>query len=198
MRNQIRHFRHQRGLTLQALGDAIGLTPQSISRIETGKMRLSTDWMARIALALHVRPTDLLESDQGDGAYLLGEVAASGAVSAHPPTPFRLAMPANGAKAVRLLENCGPYLSGAYLVCAPLPPDDFAQAVGHDCLVEATIPHAGNSAPALLLCRVISVVRKNASAYAGALMPLNSGGILIENVILSSVAPVRLVMQIIG
>ncbi|HAK62941.1 MAG TPA: hypothetical protein DCO82_06835, partial [Alphaproteobacteria bacterium] len=56
LQNRIRYFRKQRGLTLEALGAAIGLTPQSLSRIENGKMRLSTDWLARIAAALRISP----------------------------------------------------------------------------------------------------------------------------------------------
>ena len=79
MHNKIRHFRKQRGFTLAALGAAIGLTPQSVSRIENEKMRLSTDWMERIAAALNVSPVDLIETGAQGGAELIGEISADGA-----------------------------------------------------------------------------------------------------------------------
>lgn len=190
MENQIRHFRRQRGMTLQALGDAIGLTPQSVSRIETGKMRLSTDWMARIAQALRVRPVDLIEQELQDGAHLAGEVTAAGDVIEQPPAPFRLTLPAAGALVFRMRENCGPYRQGEYLVCEPLPPSAHASAIGHDCLVEPA-PHGAGK----MLARV-TAISQNGQMTTAALTPLNSGGRPIETAVLGAVAPVRLRLQI--
>lgn len=192
MDNQIRHFRRQRGMTLQALGDAIGLTPQSVSRIETGKMRLSTGWMALIARALRVRPVDLIEPEQPDSAHLAGEVTAGGDVIELAPAPFRLALPAAGALVFRMRDNCGPYRQGEYLVCEPLPSSSHASAIGHDCLVEAAPPAANK-----LLARVTAISQNGQNTIA-VLTPLNSGGRQIENAVLGAVAPVRLRLQIVG
>lgn len=194
MDNLIRHFRRQRGQTLQTLGDAIGLTPQSLSRIETGKMRLSTDWMERIAAALRVRPADLIEPPKHDGAVLIGEINAGGALDPLAPSPFRLALPPKAAQVVRLRENCGPYGAGEYLVCEPLPAAAFSRAVGHDCLIE--------SPAGAMLARVTAITRppggRAPGPCAAALSPLNSGGKPIENQPITGLAPVRLVLRMVS
>lgn len=58
--NMIKMLRKQRGLTLQALADAIGTSNQQISRLEQGKIRLTVDWMDKIAAALGCEMADLL------------------------------------------------------------------------------------------------------------------------------------------
>ena len=60
IQNQIRHYRRQKGLTLAQLGQRIGTTPQSVSRLETGVMKLSMDWVEKIAEALDVPPHRLI------------------------------------------------------------------------------------------------------------------------------------------
>jgi transcriptional regulator with XRE-family HTH domain len=60
MTTSIRAIRKQRGLTLQQLADAVGTTPQTIQRLETGNMSVSVDWLERIAGALGLAPADLL------------------------------------------------------------------------------------------------------------------------------------------
>lgn len=51
---RIRHFRAERGLTLQALGEAVGLAPSHLSMIETGQREPKVSVTARIADALGV------------------------------------------------------------------------------------------------------------------------------------------------
>lgn len=57
---RIRTTRQQRGLTQQALADAVELTRTSINNIEFGRQRLSIQMLYDIAEVLHVAPKSLL------------------------------------------------------------------------------------------------------------------------------------------
>ncbi len=191
MHNKIRHFRKQRGFTLAALGAAIGLTPQSISRIENEKMRLSTDWMERIAAALNVSPVDLIETGAQSGAELIGEIGADGACAAHAPQPFRMALPGPGSRVVRLAQSCGPYHAGEYLICARLTESQFETAQGRDCLVELS-----NSEQHL--CRVIARAAKPHKAKSFTLAGLESGSWVLQDQPVAWIAPVQMRLQFTG
>lgn len=189
MDNKIRYFRKQRGLTLAALGAAIGLTPQSVSRIETGKMRLSTDWMQRIAVALNVSPVDLIGSGAASGAELIGEIDADGACASFDPQLFRMALPGPDSRVIRLAQQCGPYQAGEYLICARLAQSQYPGALGRDCLVE-TIGGARH------LCRVIARASKGGNAAATfTLAGLASGSWVLQDQRLAWIAPVRMRLQ---
>ena len=62
MTTRIREIRRRRGLTLQALAEKVGTTPQTIQRLETNNMTVSVDWLLRIADALNLSAADLLEA----------------------------------------------------------------------------------------------------------------------------------------
>jgi len=187
MQNLIRHYRKQRGLSLAALGAAIGLTAQSISRIETGKMRLSTTWMEKIARALRVRPVDLLDTAI-NSAELVGKVFASGRIERDPPSPFTLEIP--GASVVQMRDNCGPYNAGEYLVCEPVAASAHGKLRNCDCLAE--LPDMS-----LLLCRPMAFTSKDGAATA-TLLPLNSGGIILENQPIIRIFRIRLIVRMVS
>lgn len=191
MHNKIRHFRKQRGLTLAALGAAIGLTPQSVSRIENEKMRLSTGWMERIAQALNVSPLDLLDSAAPGGAELIGEVDADGACASFDPQLFRMALPGPGSQVIRLVQPCGPYHAGEYLVCARLPQSQLPTALGRDCLVE--LSDGGR-----FLCRVVDSAVNARKSETFTLCGLESGSRVLLNQRLAWIAPVQMRLQFTG
>lgn len=191
MHNKIRHFRKQRGITLATLGAAIGLTPQSVSRIENNKMRLSTDWMERIAAALNVSPVDLIETGAPVGAELIGEIGADGMCAALPPQPFRLALPGPASRIVRLAQPCGPYHAGEYLVCVALPESQRQTALGRDCMVKL-------SDGGMFLCRVVTCTQKSRKAPAFTLAGLDSGSWVLRKQALAWIAPVRMRLQFTG
>jgi len=60
--NRIKEFRQARHWSLAKLGELAGTTRQQIYKLENGELRLSQQWMERIALALGdgVRAADLL------------------------------------------------------------------------------------------------------------------------------------------
>lgn len=189
MQNLIRHYRKQRGLSLSALGAAIGLTAQSVSRIETGKMRLSTDWMEHIARALRVRPVDLLDTPS-NSAELVGTVLASGRIERSAPAPFTLAMPASGAIVVQMSETCGPYGKAEYLVCEPVAASAYGKVRNCDCLAEL-------SDLSLLLCRPVAFNRQ-AGVTTATLAPLISGGNIHENQSINRILRIRLSVRMVS
>jgi transcriptional regulator with XRE-family HTH domain len=60
MKNRIRELRERAGLSQAQLAELVGTTQAQIARLEKGERRLTVDWMARIARALMLRPSDLL------------------------------------------------------------------------------------------------------------------------------------------
>ncbi len=58
----IREFRQKAGLSQDALADRMDLSTPYISMLESGKRYPSIEMLIRIALALEVRPGDMLNS----------------------------------------------------------------------------------------------------------------------------------------
>lgn len=65
--NRIRQFRLELGLSLADLAERYPgqISPQTLSRLETGKHRLTTLHMDRISKALNKHPTELLNETPG-------------------------------------------------------------------------------------------------------------------------------------
>ena len=61
MVNRIGKLRRDKGLTLQGLADRAGTTASTIRKLERGDMRLTVDWMQRIANGLDCEVRDLIE-----------------------------------------------------------------------------------------------------------------------------------------
>src|SRR4249919_1297434 len=59
----VRHRRKRCGLTLEALGERIGLSASAVSLIETGKREAKVSTLAALAEALDCRLSDLLSED---------------------------------------------------------------------------------------------------------------------------------------
>lgn len=62
--NQIRHFRKLRGLTLDQLGDRIGMSKQGLGMLERGDRPLTDAHRLAIARELEVDPADLFLPEQ--------------------------------------------------------------------------------------------------------------------------------------
>jgi transcriptional regulator with XRE-family HTH domain len=138
MRTRIRELRKLRGLTLKELADKIGTTPQTVQRLETANMTVSTGWLEKIAAALHVEPAELISSVTGRDIPFLGRLGANGAIYRLPGLEneaLTLDIPAENPVAVRLDIPCGRYEAGAILVGAKLRDSEHLNANGADCLV---------------------------------------------------------------
>ena len=60
---RLRHFRTVRGLTLDALGEAVGTAPSLLSMIENGRREPRLSLLQHLAQALDVPLTDLLTDE---------------------------------------------------------------------------------------------------------------------------------------
>ncbi len=60
MENRLRELRKRQGLTLEQVAQRAHTTNQQIHRLETGKRRLTHEWMVRVSRALGCHPADLL------------------------------------------------------------------------------------------------------------------------------------------
>lgn len=63
MTNRVRQWRSSRNLSQQELAERCGTTQPTIYKIEMGQRKLTDRWLERLAIALSVRPADLLEGD---------------------------------------------------------------------------------------------------------------------------------------
>src|SRR3989304_6550325 len=81
MANPIRYFRKERGWTLAQVAARLGTTPQTVSRLETEMMTVSTDWLQRFAAAFGVHMADLLEPPEGREIPFLGLLSGDGVVT---------------------------------------------------------------------------------------------------------------------
>ncbi len=61
--HRIRHFRSERGLTLDQLGERVGLAGSQLSLIENGRREPKLSTLQRVAAALDVELTDLLSKE---------------------------------------------------------------------------------------------------------------------------------------
>lgn len=111
MEIRIRALRKSRGLTLQELADLVGTTAQTVQRLETANMTVSTDWLERFAEVFGVHPADLMRTERQPGVALLDDLGIDGTLRrglSGTPERFVLDVPANDPVAVRLEHAIGP------------------------------------------------------------------------------------------
>ena len=136
--NQIRLHRTRLGITQADLAARLGTTAATISRLETGDVSLSLDWLNRIAEALGLAWTDLAGEPPAAGLEFLGLLGTNGLVmqaGSGAGNDLALALPAEGGVAVRLIEAQGRYSAGDILV-ARRTDAPVSTLVGHECLVQ--------------------------------------------------------------
>lgn len=63
MKLRIKRFRQQKGLTVEQLAEMVGMSKSYVSEIENGKKQANGRRIDEFALALGVRPADLIEDD---------------------------------------------------------------------------------------------------------------------------------------
>src|SRR5215210_5455808 len=134
MITRIREVRRARGMTLDEVARACvpPTTPQTVGRLETGTRTVSVGWLNRIAAALGVEASDLVEHGERSD---LGVVAILGANGASAPKRTALVVPprANaGQVAVTVSASIGEYRAGDEIWCDMLPPEEFARALNRD------------------------------------------------------------------
>lgn len=136
MINSIRAVRRAKGLTLDEVATRCDppTTAQTVGRLETGTRTLSLGWMNRIAAALGVDASELVQlptDTQLNIAALLGPDGAQA------PTRVEAAATARATAdllAVRVTGSIGDYRAGDEIWCRPLD-GDWSSALNRDVLV---------------------------------------------------------------
>ena len=138
MQTRIREFRKLRGMTLKELADKIKTTPQTVQRLETANMTVSTDWLEKIARALLVEPADLIGARSSREVKLIGRISEQGRVNKvqnDNGNLVHLEVPADNPIAARLDATVGYFEAGSILIANRFREEDLDNAHGVDCLV---------------------------------------------------------------
>jgi transcriptional regulator with XRE-family HTH domain len=133
----IREVRRAKGLTLDQVAQACDppTTAQTIGRLETGTRTVSVDWLNRIAAALGVTASDLVQLPDRHDLPVAALLDAAGAQAPRRPLTLVPPAPAPGMIAVSVTGAIGDYRAGDVLWCAMLAPDGFGEALDRDVLV---------------------------------------------------------------
>lgn len=189
VKNRIRFFRRQRGLTQATLAARLATTAATVSRLETEDIRISTDWLKAIAGILEVPVADLIEDETRTHVVLAGHLDAHGRLI--PTTsetskllPFLLGEPET--VAAQLETDIGPYRRGEILVGERIMSHAFDAAHGRDCLVQ-------QSDGDVYLRRFLKNPSKDKIPYTA--LDLRQGGGTSTLSHLLWVAPIRLVAR---
>ena len=138
MITRIRDVRRSRGLTLDDVARRCDppTTAQTIGRLETGTRTVSVNWLNRIAAALGVDASDLVEGTAEKAelpvAAVLGFTGAAAPRRTAIVVPPR---PASGQVAVTVSASLGDYRAGDEIWCQTLQPEEYGLALNRDVLV---------------------------------------------------------------
>ncbi|HEX7822366.1 MAG TPA: helix-turn-helix transcriptional regulator [Sphingobium sp.] len=134
MITRIRDVRRARGLTLEEVAARCvpPTTAQTIGRLETGTRTVSVKWLNRIAAALEVVASDLVDLPDSATVPVVALLTLDGAIA--PTRPMTLVPPPvpAGAIGIRVQATIGDYRAGDELWCEQLGPDRFARALNRD------------------------------------------------------------------
>jgi transcriptional regulator with XRE-family HTH domain len=165
MLSRIRDVRRAKGLTLLDVAERCTppTTAQTVGRLETGMRTLSLDWLNRIAAALGVDSSELVQlPDQAE----LPVAAILGADGAHAPAkPETMLVPNIGGQMVglRVSASIGEYRRGDEVWLEQIAPEQFSEALNLDVLVP-------RPAGRFLFARLLG--RENGKLH---LLPIESG-----------------------
>lgn len=186
METRIRELRKAKGWTLQQVADLVETTPQTVQRLETANMTVSTDWLDRFAQAFSVRAIDLIRDKRLTGIPVYGHLGRDGILNnatsdSSDLERLSLTSPAQDPVAVRLSGAIGPYRAGATLIANRLRKHEYSEDQGRDALVMTV---ANQLVLGRAICRESNLT----------LMPLSNGGNVWFDMDAEWIAP--LVMEI--
>lgn len=138
MITRIRDVRRARGLTLDEVAQLCDppTTPQTVGRLETGMRTVSIGWLNRIAGALGVEASDLVESGESRAELpVAAVVGASGAAAPRRAAIILAPRPQPGGVGITISASIGDYRAGDEVWCESLQPEEFNRALNRDVLV---------------------------------------------------------------
>jgi transcriptional regulator with XRE-family HTH domain len=137
MQSRIRDVRRAKGLTLADVAERCSpaTTAQTIGRLETGTRVLSLIWINRIAAALGVDSSDLVQLPDQQHLPVAAILGDDGAYA--PTKEERIVVPNIGGAmyGMRIVAGTGEYRRGDELWMEQLEPEAFASALNLDVLV---------------------------------------------------------------
>jgi hypothetical protein len=125
-------------MTLEEVAQACSppTTPQTIGRLETGMRTVSLIWLNRIADALGVKASDLVDSGgERSDIPVAAVVGATGAVAPKRNSIVVPPRPKAGDIAVTISTGSGDYRAGDEVWCETLQPEEFGRALNRDVLL---------------------------------------------------------------
>ena len=138
MITRIREVRRARGLTLDEVAVRCDppTTPQTIGRLETGTRTVSVGWLNRIAKALEVDASDLVEGAGDKSELAVAAILRAQGVVAPSRTSIVVApRPQGGQIAMLVHASLGDYRAGDEVWLESLEADTFGSALNRDVLV---------------------------------------------------------------
>ncbi len=137
MITRIREVRRARAMTLDDVARACSpaTTPQTIGRLETGTRTVSVGWLNRIAAALGVEASDLVDHPDRIDLPVVAILGASGAIA---PRRTAIVVPPKvkpGLIAITVSSSLGDYRAGDDIWCERLEPAQFGRALNRDLIV---------------------------------------------------------------
>lgn len=139
MKTRIREFRKERRWTLADLAKKIGTTAQTVQRLETSNMTVSTDWLERFGEAFNIDPVQLLISPERINPLILGEIGPDGRLEVAPkgsakPLGVDPGAIVRDSVCVRLRVDFTDHPEGTILVCERQTGRNIQNAIGIDAL----------------------------------------------------------------
>ena len=139
MKTRIREVRRARGMTLDdvARNCTPPTTAQTIGRLETGTRTVSVGWLNRIAAALGVDASDLVEGSSLEKVELpvAAILGGNGAVAPRKAAIVVPPKPKGGQMSMLVASSVGDYRAGDEVWLESLDAGDFPKALNRDVLV---------------------------------------------------------------
>lgn len=137
MITRIREVRRAKKMTLQDVADRCvpPTTPQTVGRLEMGTRTVSVGWLNRIAKALGVEASDLVQLPEREDVPVAAMLGADGAHAPRREAVVIAPRTEAGLVAMTVEAGIGDYRSGDEIWLMRLAPDDFARAMNRDVLL---------------------------------------------------------------
>jgi transcriptional regulator with XRE-family HTH domain len=137
MLSRVREVRKAKRLTLIDVAERCDppTTAQTIGRLETGTRTLSLGWLNRIAKALGVDASELVQLPDQQELAVAAHLSADGAAAPNKPDSFIAPRLLGEMVGLRVMDSIGDYRRGDELWLEQLEPEHFAEALNCDVLI---------------------------------------------------------------
>lgn len=137
MLSRVRDVRKAKRLTLADVAERCNppTTAQTIGRLETGTRTLSLGWLNRIAAALGVDPSELVQLPDQQELPVAAHLSVDGAQAPMKPDILLAPRLLGEMVGLRVTDSIGDYRRGDELWLEQLTPEHYAEALNCDVLV---------------------------------------------------------------